>query len=77
MLGYVFRQLFGDYSDQCGICLGKEQFKVAKKGVTPLIFGYLPDMYVAGELKEDGVQWYQGNIGTLIYGQCKLVGYTS
>ena len=33
--------------------------------VTPLIFCYHPEMDVTGELKVDGVQWYQELIGTL------------
>ena len=27
--------------------------------VTPLRCGYFPEMYVTGELKADGFQWYQ------------------
>ena len=27
--------------------------------VTPLICGYFPEIYVTGELKADGFQWYQ------------------
>ena len=47
--------------------LEKRGLRLSLKCVTPLSCGYRPDLDVTGELKSDGVQWYQELIGTLIY----------
>ena len=43
--------------------LEKRGLRLPLKCVTPLSCGYLPDMDVTGELKADGVKWYQKLIG--------------
>ena len=39
--------------------LEKRDLRLPLKCVTPLSFDYSPDMYVTGELKANGFQWYQ------------------
>ena len=45
--------------------LEKKGLRLPSKCVTPLSCGYKPELDATGELKADGVQWYQELIGSL------------
>ena len=43
----------------------KRGLRLPPKCVTPMSWGHRPEMYVTGEIKENGVQCYQELVGTL------------
>ena len=45
--------------------LKEKGLRLPSKCVTPLLCGYKPELNARGELKADGVQWYQELIGSL------------
>ena len=45
--------------------LAKKGLRLPSKCITPISHGYRPEMDATGELKPDGVQWYQEIIGSL------------
>ena len=45
----------------------KKELNLKSECVTPLKYGYRPDLDCTGELISDGVQWYQEVIGSLLW----------
>ena len=45
--------------------LAKKGLRLPSKCLTPISHEYRPEMDATGELKSDGVQWYQEIIGSL------------
>ena len=49
----------------CKLSLEKRGLRLPPKSVNHLSCGYCTDMYVTGDIKGGGFQWYQELIGTL------------